>query len=548
MADAIARLQTVLAIKTAGFTEGLGRANASLDRFSRNAGRETDAVLGKLATKLESTGTSAGKFLSRGIDNVIQFRGAISASIGLVEKLGRGFARVISEEAPKLDNLAKTARKLGIDPTELRGLRFAGGQAAGVSEKTVDDSLQRLFRRIGEVGAGDVERGTGLGEVFKKLNLDVERLKTLAPQEVIAEVADAFKGIENRTEQLALAQRLFGREGVDMVNLLDLGSDGIKRFTDQVKEMGGVVSDQELQAVEGYNDALDTLDKTFTLLKQRVVVDLAPTLQSLAETLSLLSVGVSKALRGSANLGDQIGTALSEAFGEGSNIGSEIVLALTNSIFDALPQAQEASREALSSSNVRGRGRGGAAGRALAVTSGEAASATESGTVLTDTLRNLGDAFKRLGSRGQEIAKEFQKIPERFQKVRDRFSSLAESLKTPGERIEEQMEFVRSALEKGVITQEQADDVLGRLDERLNKAAEQSPVKDISRGVAELPGLLAAGSGAAADFIQRSRFGGDSIEKKNAKSLRDIARDSKKQVDLLREVRDFGSISVQEIV
>ena len=48
--------------------------------------------------------------------------------------------------------------------------------------------------------------------------------------EILLETADKFKGLPNGVDKTAIALKLFGRSGKDMIPVLNLGSKGIQEL------------------------------------------------------------------------------------------------------------------------------------------------------------------------------------------------------------------------------------------------------------------------------------------------------------------------------
>ena len=84
----------------------------------------------------------------------------------------------------QIDNLAKTADKLGTTTQALEAMRHAG-ELTGVSTNTMDMALQRMTRRWSEaaVGTGEAQKA------IQELGLDAKYLASLAPDEAFKKIS-----------------------------------------------------------------------------------------------------------------------------------------------------------------------------------------------------------------------------------------------------------------------------------------------------------------------------------------------------------------------
>jgi hypothetical protein len=183
--------------------------------------------------------------------------------------IGTGYVahRLISSiqaTATELDKLAKASDKLGIASERLAGLDHAAVQS-GVAVDTLRMALQRMTRRVSEAAAGTGEAK----DAIKELGLDAQKLNELAPDQILARVADQMATVTNSSDRLRLAFKLFDSEGVAMVNVLQDGAKGLEKFHAEAAALGMAISREDLEKVERMNDALDVFKKAVGSFKLR---------------------------------------------------------------------------------------------------------------------------------------------------------------------------------------------------------------------------------------------------------------------------------------
>ena len=191
--------------------------------------------------------------------------------------------RAVGQELTAVDEIAKTSRKLGVATDELIALRLAGSQLAGLGDTAVSTALQRMTRRIAEAAAGSGEAKKAIEE----LGLSAEALNRAGPALAFRQIADAIQGVENDSDKLRLAFKLFDSEGAALVNVLREGGGAIDQFRDKARELGLTFSDETAASIEETNDAVDDMKLAFQGLGREIAGVSAGPLQGLADSMRL---------------------------------------------------------------------------------------------------------------------------------------------------------------------------------------------------------------------------------------------------------------------
>ena len=142
-------------------------------------------------------------------------------------------AAMVKLRLDSIDNLAKTADKLGVTTEALAGLQHAA-ELTGVGTDTMNMALQRMTRRVAEAAVGTGEAKGALEE----LNINAAALAKLPLDQQMQVVADAMQGVEKQSDRVRLAMKLFDSEGVALVNTLAGGSDGLKQMAAEAEKAG----------------------------------------------------------------------------------------------------------------------------------------------------------------------------------------------------------------------------------------------------------------------------------------------------------------------
>ena len=142
--------------------------------------------------------------------------------------------------------------------------------------------MQRMIRRVSEAAVG-------LGEArgaLEELRLEAKALNQLTPDQQFLRIADALRGVENQSDRVRLAFKLFDSEGVALVQTLQHGSGAIRKWMDEAERIGATFTGEEAAEVEKLNDALTKLGASTRGLKTQILIDISPTATKYIDKLS----------------------------------------------------------------------------------------------------------------------------------------------------------------------------------------------------------------------------------------------------------------------
>lgn len=166
----------------------------------------------------------------------------------------------------------KAADRLGISVESIQG--FAFKSKLGIDE--LSGLLTKFQKNIGE----------GKSDAFQKLGLNAAQLKNLRPEEQLNQIADAFNGIGNQADRVALSMELFGREGAAALKLLKGGSEGIRQSLEEAKSLGIIVGGNEAKQVAEASAALSMMRQAMTGLGKTAAITIAPFVKMIADGLT----------------------------------------------------------------------------------------------------------------------------------------------------------------------------------------------------------------------------------------------------------------------
>jgi hypothetical protein len=191
--------------------------------------KSASAALGKVATKAKETGDKAKASLG-GIGSAMGALGGLAAAAG-VAKFGNDAINAFKDVGTES---IKLSRLTGLNVEDSSRLRFAF-QQTGVDGEQAGKAIGIFSKNL---ASGTAEKAlAGLGLSAKDSSGHLKSMQDLLPG-----VADKFKTMPDGPEKTALAMKLFGKSGADLLPFLNKGADGIKALDDASDKYGLTVS------------------------------------------------------------------------------------------------------------------------------------------------------------------------------------------------------------------------------------------------------------------------------------------------------------------
>lgn len=246
-----------LAVRIGGFTAGMTAAE-----------RAADKSLSAIERRAYKFGQTVGAGLkTAGVAAVAGFA-ALAASLQVTIN--------------GLDELSKSAQKIGTTTEELSKLAYAG-DLADVSLETLTSTLGKLTKAQAEA----LDEGSKTAQIFEALGIAVKDAEGNLRQstDVLGDFAQRFQELGGSPEAIAAGFQIFGRSFQELIPLLKDGRQGIQDAGDELERFGGVISTQAGQAAEEFNDNLTRLKTQFQAILAQLAQQLLPTLVELSQEL-----------------------------------------------------------------------------------------------------------------------------------------------------------------------------------------------------------------------------------------------------------------------
>ena len=186
------------------------------------------------------------------------------------------FANLAKQTIDQADAFGKLSTRTGIAANSLQAFVNAG-KLADVSQAQLETGLKSFARTSYEAAKGVAT----YSDAYASLGVDVKQAdgSLKASDDLLKEIADKFKNLPNGPEKAAIAMRLFGKSGADMITLLNGGSEALEKFNYEVSENFS-------QNAEYFNDQLTILQIQFDGFSKQLLDALLPALNAIIEVFS----------------------------------------------------------------------------------------------------------------------------------------------------------------------------------------------------------------------------------------------------------------------
>jgi TP901 family phage tail tape measure protein len=188
----------------------------------------------------------------------------------------------IKEQIEIGSKINDTAEKLGVGTDELQQFQYAAG-LVGVSAEGAGKALGFLNKNMGNAIDGNKESV----ETFKKLGIEIKdgqgNVRELG--DVLPDLANSFADMGSQQERTAMAMKIFGKSGAELLPLLSKGSEELAEMKREFEELGGGMQSDFIDMADKAGDEIDRFKFAMQGLKSRIAVEVLPTVIDFAKQL-----------------------------------------------------------------------------------------------------------------------------------------------------------------------------------------------------------------------------------------------------------------------
>jgi hypothetical protein len=264
MSALIGALRVSLSAETAQFEAGMKRAQRTAattrSQFQKSFGGLGNIVKGGLAGIV--SGLSLG-MLIQGTKAALEYAGS----------------------------LGEISQQLGVTTRDLQVFRYAATQT-GVSQEEMEKGLGRLTKAMGQAQVGS----KSMTAAFNSIGISVDDIRSKDAGEVFRLMSDGLAKIPNAADRAAVETAIFGRAGQKLDTLLAGGAGVIDDYAKSLEDLGGILSDEEIQSADLTADKIEELNTQLKTNIAGAVARNSGAILDLANSLIFLVSKLGKAL------------------------------------------------------------------------------------------------------------------------------------------------------------------------------------------------------------------------------------------------------------
>lgn len=228
------------------------------------------ANIARLASDMQKAQQTVDNTMS-GIQSAVGFAQKALGALGIGLSINY-FKNFVAGAIDAQDRLQDLSNRSGLSVTALAGLDHAT-KMTGTSLDVMVKGLKTVSTQLYEAQQG----GKSAQDMFSGLGISVldtnGALKS--SDRVLVEVADRFATMTSETEKTAVATKLFGKAGTDLIPMLNEGSDAIAAMVAEGQRLNPVTEESARQAAS-FNDNVDRLKTAVTGAGMSIVNNMLP--------------------------------------------------------------------------------------------------------------------------------------------------------------------------------------------------------------------------------------------------------------------------------
>jgi len=192
--------------------------------------------------------------------------------------VGAAAYKMATRTAEQADTIDKLSERTGIHREELQRWMHAADQS-DVSIESFSKGVKKMSEQLDRANEGSESARAN----FERVGLSLDDLNKMSLEQQFDAIASALADMEEGAERNALGNQLLGRSYVDMLPLLNAGSDGIKELKQEADELGMVMSEETVGAGVVLGDTIANVKDSFNGLINRVGAAAIPMIQKFAD-------------------------------------------------------------------------------------------------------------------------------------------------------------------------------------------------------------------------------------------------------------------------
>lgn len=253
----------------------------SLEGAQQSISEQLGASAGAAAKSVgEQSGQDFGNALATGIKATAAVVAAATAAVaGAAIATGKAFIQAANDVSEWGNTVDKESQKMNMTAEGYQTWAFIL-EHAGASIDGMKNAMKKLT-----IAA---EEGN---DAFDALGISEEQLAAMSPEETWNATIEALQNVADEGERTALANELLGKGAVELAPLFNMTAEETDELKTQVKELGGIMSDDAVKAAAEYQDELQNMNVALDGVKNNMMSKFLPGMSQVMKGLSLVFSG-----------------------------------------------------------------------------------------------------------------------------------------------------------------------------------------------------------------------------------------------------------------
>lgn len=259
----------------------------SMENSQKTIATEMGAVVEPASKEVgEKSGKHLGENIAKGLKTTSAvIAGAMATATAAVVATGKAFIDGTKATAEFGDAVQKNSAKMNMSISGYQEWSYILTRN-GASIEGMKTAMLKLTKAS--------EEGN---KAFKALGISEEELSKMNPEETWNATIKALQNVADEGERTVLANKLLGKGAVELAPLLNAGAGSVEELRKQVHDLGGVMSDEAVNASANYVDEMTNLQTAMTGVKNNLMGQFLP-------SISAVTSGLAKVFSGQGGIGE----------------------------------------------------------------------------------------------------------------------------------------------------------------------------------------------------------------------------------------------------
>ena len=185
----------------------------------------------------------------------------------------------------KMDAIDKGSQRMSLSAEAYQEWDYVLSQN-GASIGNMEIGMKTLTKQMEAAGSGNDEAMAS----FQRLGVELKNTdgSYRSLEEMLPDVISGLSKMDQGVERNALASKLFGRSGQELLPLLNQQRGSIDELRGKYKELGMGISNDGVKQGAAFQDTMDTMNRQMTALFGTLAVQLIPIIMNLFESITPL--------------------------------------------------------------------------------------------------------------------------------------------------------------------------------------------------------------------------------------------------------------------